>query len=192
MNAPHTPPQVPAATTMHDLVEQLTAQYREAIAPVLEHHLMAMSTGPAKPYIELKDISEKLYLVKPIFIAPGESGLSDTYVIILTGLPVNSPNCYLLTYERKGVFDPAYTMPFLLRLFTNHPNRSILDQRRAQLLDVFEIEIQRQLKVLLGEKIRDESVSGLMYVSILSVDPNTIEQPNQDQVIEDAKENGHV
>jgi hypothetical protein len=186
MNAPHAPQPNPELTR---LIETLTSQYREAITPVLDHHLAAMTHNPnALQYIELQDISEHVYLVKPIFIEPKDTGLDRTFVVLLTGKPIRDPNCYFLTYERKGVYDPAYAMPFLLRLFTHHPDKSILEQQRKSLLDVFEIEIHRQLKHLLGDKIKDPSVSGLMYVSILPIDSASIEQLRVDQ----AKEKDHV
>jgi hypothetical protein len=157
MNAPHAPAPV---ATVEDLVNMLVHQYRDAITPVLHHQLAAMTNSPNQP-IELQDISESVYL--------------------LTGRPIRDPNCYYLTYERKGVYDPGYKMPFLLRLFTNKPGLSILEQKRASLLDVFEIEIQRQLKVLLQSVIQDSSVSGLMYVTILPIDAASIQKLHEDQ-----------
>jgi hypothetical protein len=177
MNAPHAPAPV---ATVEDLVNMLVHQYRDAITPVLHHQLAAMTNSPNQP-IELQDISESVYLVKPEFISPDASGLDQTFVILLTGRPIRDPNCYYLTYERKGVYDPGYKMPFLLRLFTNKPGLSILEQKRASLLDVFEIEIQRQLKVLLQSVIQDSSVSGLMYVTILPIDAASIQKLHEDQ-----------
>jgi hypothetical protein len=186
MNAPHVHTEVHNDPALAGLLNTLTSQYREAIAPVLMHHLEAMTKAPADSYIEKQDISEKIYLVKPVFIPPAESGLEQTFVILLTPRPIRDSNCYFLTYERKGVFDPKYAMPFLLRLFTNHPDKSIMEQRRASLLDVFEFEIQRQLKVMLEDHLQDPTLSGLLYVSILPIDPASLEQLNKD------KEDNHV
>jgi hypothetical protein len=153
MNAPHAPASI---TTVEDLVEMLVHQYRDAITPVLHHQLAAMTNSSNQP-IELQDISESVYLVKPEFISPDASGLDQTFAIILTGKPV------------------------LLRLFTNKPGLSILEQKRASLLDVFEIEIQRQLKELLKSVIQDSSVSGLMYVTILPIEAASIQKLYDDQ-----------
>jgi hypothetical protein len=163
---------------LNNLIDAMVAQYRNAITPVVELQIGALT----EQALETQDISEKVFLVKPMLLTQAsEDGSSDTTAVILTGKRVNVATCYMMYYERKDVYDEKMRSPFMLRFLTVSVTHELTQQMPIELSEVFEAEIQRQLRMVFGESIASVKRSGMMYASILPIKRDPAEEARLQQ-----------
>lgn len=171
MNAP-----APSVTT---LVDALTEQYRCAIAPLLARQANDTSRLP----LQVQDLNEQVFLTKPEWLNKNDG--SNTYIVILlTGKQVETKDCFMLYYERRAeAYDPERTDPFTVRVFTVSPNHDLRAQQRVDLHPMMGLEVQRQLRLYFDEALHhNTAISGLMYLTILPIDPASIKTKESEDV----------